>query len=185
MGFAPPDSPIAKGPATHCLDELSTGKGARKALTELRKGIASLKSKNFRGLEHVLAERLFAYFYSQASIKKVTEYLGTYWFNEEMGWWQDLQPIAPIYAVGLLKTLDESLRGKSRPLPINSYWVIGLPSVELVTLESKAQVTLLIATPEPGKPQPRDIWGESSKVWVTARRNGKVTALQIKTKGKT
>ncbi len=184
MGFVGPDFSIAKGPVTHCLDELSTGKGARKGLTALAKAVAGLRRKNFRGLEHVFAEHLFAYFYSQASIKKITEHLGTYWFNEQTGWWRDVQPIAPIYAVGLLKTIDESLRGKSRPLPIDSYWIIGYRAVELMTLESKSQVTLLIVTPEPGNRAPSGIWGESSKVWVTVRRDGKVAALPVKTKGK-
>jgi hypothetical protein len=176
---------ISKGPATHCLDQLSIAKGARKGLTDLSKGIASLRSKNFRGLERVFAERLFAPFYSAARIQKVTEYLATYWFNEEMGWWPHLQPIAPIYAVGVLKTLDQSLRGKSRPLPIDSYWILDHPTVELMTLVSKSQVTLLICTPEPGNRQPSGIWGESSKVWVTSRREGKVAAAQVQTKTKT
>lgn len=184
MGYAPPDSSVAKGPVTHCLDELSSGRGARKGITALAKGIASLRRKNFRGLEHVFAEHLFPSCYSKAAIKKITEYLGTYWFNEGTGWWRDLQPIAPIYAVGLLKTLDESLRGKSRPLPIDSYWIIGHRTVELMTLTNKSQVTLLIATPEPGKRAPSGIWGESSRVWITARRAGKVAASQVKTKSK-
>lgn len=188
MGFIDPNVPVAKGPVTYCLDELSTRvnprKDARPRLVKLRKEIIGLKKVEFRGLEKVLAEHLLAHIYrdpkkpdkpDQEKIKKVTEYLESYWFNEKTGAWPHFQPIAPIYANGLLKTLNASLSSRNRPpIPIDSYWTVGHSCVELVTLVSPRQVTLLIATPAPVEIAPSGIWGETSEAWATVRRAGKV-----------
>lgn len=189
MGFWEPYAPAAKGPVTFCLDELSKRPDARQRLGELRDAIIDLGGKGksgkgggFRGLEKVFAKHLLAHIYrdpkdpakpDKTKIDKVTKYLKTSWFDEETGWWPHFQPIAPIYAHGLLKTLNASLRG-SQPMPIDSYWIIGHTTVELITLKSKVQVTLLIATPPPLEPAPKGIWGESSEAWATARRAGRI-----------
>ncbi|MGH6660568.1 MAG: hypothetical protein ACREA0_23755 [bacterium] len=189
MGFTAPYAPTAKGPVTYCLDELSKRPDARQRLVQLRDAIIDLGSKGksgkgggFHGLENVFAKHLLVHIYrdpkdpakpDKERIDRVTKYLKTSWFDEETGWWPHFQPLAPIYAHGLLKTLNASLRG-SPPMPIDSYWIIGHTTVELITLKSKVQVTLLIATPPPLDPAPKGIWGESSEAWATARRAGRI-----------
>lgn len=172
MAATNPNDPCAKGPITYCLDEMSTGKDARSRLSALADACVKLKSKNYQGLEQVFATHLLKYCYNKEQVKKIAAYLKECWFNEKTGWWPSFQPIAPIYAEGLLKTLNASLKPK-QPLPIDSYWIIGHSRVELLTLISKQQVTLLIATPPPIELAPKGIWSESSEAWVTARRAGK------------
>ena len=179
MGFWNPNDPVAKGPVTSCLDALSVRDDARARLDELRKAIIALRPREFRGLEKVFARYLFTSFYDKSKIRKSTHYLRTYWFDEKTGWWPSFQPIAPIYARGLLRGLNASLaRRDARPLPIDSYWIIGHDQVQVLNLVSDRQVTLLIATPPPVELAPSGIWGESSEAWVTARRAGQ-TAEEV------
>ena len=176
MGLVNRDDPVAKGPVTRCLDLLSVRADARARLGELRKAIVGLRRAQFRGLEQVFGRYLFKDFYSASQIKRVTEYLKTYWFDEKTGWWPACQPIAPIYAQGLLRGLDAALAPREgQPLPFDSYWIIGHGRVEMLTLVNPRQVTLLIATPPPVELAPSGIWGESSEAWGTARRAGVTT----------
>lgn len=177
MGLAEPNDPVAKGPVTRCLDELSISPEARPRLEALRRELIGLRDKGFVYLETVLAQHLFRGLYAQDEIGRIADYLRTYWFSPETGWWPSFQPIAPIYALGLLRTINASLAAKD-PLPIDSYWIIGHTHVELVNLVSSRQVTLLIATPPPVQFAPPGIQGESSQAWVTARRAGR-TAGEI------
>lgn len=172
MAATNPNDPCAKGPVTYCLDEISVGDDARVRLDALRQAVIDLKDNDYRGLEKVFAKKLFNKFYNKEQIKKITGYLKNCWFDEKTGWWPSFQPIAPIYAEGLLRALNASLRS-DEPLPIDSYWIIGHGQVELLTLVSKGQVTLLIATPPPIELAPKGVWSESSEAWVTARRAGK------------
>ena len=174
MGFMYKNDPVAKGPVTRCLDELSVRADARARLTELRKAIITLRTKEFRGLENIFASHLFRDFYNKRQIRKITDYLRTYWFDEETGWWPSFQPIAPIYALGLLRGLNASLApSTSQPIPFDSYWIVGHRQVELLNLINDRQVTLLIATPPPVDLAPSGIWSESSEVWATARLAGR------------
>jgi hypothetical protein len=173
MGFAPPDDPVAKGPVTRCLDELSVDNDARRKLTALRQALIGLQGSGFDGLERVFAEHLFRPYYPQDQVDALTAYLKTNWFSPETGWWSHYQPIAPIYALGLIQALNLSLEPKGPPRPIDSYWIIGHGHVELINLVSGRQVTLLIATPAPGALAPAGIQGAASQVWVTARRSGR------------
>lgn len=177
MAFAPKDDPVAKGAVTHCLDAVSVQPEARARLDALRLAIIALQNQQFRGLAAVFADHLFPYVYINApnQIAQITRYLQDSWFNEATGWWPAFQPIEPIYALGLIQGLRESLSVSSpQPLPIDSYWIIGHDKVELINLVSKQQVTLLIATPTPPEPAPSGIWSESSEAWVTARRAGRI-----------
>ena len=178
MAFVNLNDSVAKGAVTWCLDKLSVRPDARDRLTELRDGIAALRGENFRGLERVFAERLFNYFYDPDQVASITRYLRQYWFDEATGWWPAFQPIAPVYALGLLQTLNISLYAQQAPVPIDSYWIIGHGQVELLNLANARQVTLLIATPTPPEPAPSGIWGESSEAWVTTRRAGR-TDLEV------
>jgi hypothetical protein len=163
---------VAKGPVPRCLDDISGRQNARERLVALRQGILGLRDQSYRGLEKVFATHLFQGFYSAEQTEQITRYLATNWFSQATGWWPAFQPIAPIYATGLLQTLDLSLSGKGDPRPIDSYWIIGHDQVELINLASPRQVTLLIATPPPPELASGGIMSESSEAWVTLRRAG-------------
>lgn len=172
MGGFVKDDPVGKGPVTRCLDELSVRPDARDRFVALRQGILGIRDQSFRGLEGAFATYLFPGFYNAGQIEQITRHLGTYWFSQATGWWPAFQPIAPIYAIGLLQTLDVSLSGGGAPRPIDSYWIIGHGQVELINLANPRQVTLLIATPSPPELAAAGIMSESSEAWVTLRRAG-------------
>jgi hypothetical protein len=163
---------VAKGPVTRCLDDLSVRPDARERLVALRQGILGLRDQSYGGLELVFATYLFPSFYNAGQAEQITRYLGTNWFSQATGWWPAFQPIAPIYAIGLLQTLDMSLSGGGTPRPIDSYWIIGHEHVELINLANPRQVTLLIATPSPPELVTGGIMSDSSEAWVTLRRAG-------------
>jgi hypothetical protein len=171
MAFAGPNDSVAKGPVTICLDQMSVQANARARLEALRQAVAALAPNNFQGLEGAFAQYLFPGFFSPAQITSITSYLGQYWFNEATGWWPAFQPIAPIYATGLLTTLNLSLAPKD-PLPIDSYWILNHSQVELINLAAARHVTLLICTPQPIERPPSGMWSEESQAWVTTRRAG-------------
>jgi hypothetical protein len=178
MGGFAKDDPVAKGPVTRCLDELSVRPDARERFLALKGDILAIRDESYRGLERVFAARLFTDFYSPGQIEQITRYLGTYWFSQATGWWPAFQPIAPIYAIGLLQTLELSLSSGGPPRPIDSYWLMGHEQVELINLATPRQVTLLIATPAPPEPAAGGIMSESAEAWVTLRRAG-VTSNEI------
>lgn len=173
MAFAGPNDSVAKGPVTVCLDRMSIAADARPRLEALRSAIAAL-AQGYQGLEGAFAQYLFPGFFTADLIAQLSDYLGRNWFSEATGWWPAFQPIAPIYATGLLHTLNLSLAPKS-PLPIDSYWILNHHEVELINLVSARQVTLLIATPSPVERPPSGMWSEESQAWVTNRRAGTTT----------
>ena len=105
MAATNPNDPCAKGPVTCCLDDISIGDGARVRLDALRNAVIALKDKDYRGLEKVFARKLLNHRYDKDQIKKITDYLKTCWFDQKSGWWPSFQPIAPIYAEGLLRAM--------------------------------------------------------------------------------
>ena len=177
MAFVPLNDPVAKGAVTRALDDISVRRDARSRLEALRRALRELQATEFRRLEYVFAEHLLRHVFPD-KVDAMTAYLGRYWFNERTGWWPAFQPIAPIYAQGLLQALNVSLEGKGRPRPFDSYWILGHDGVEMITLASTRQLTLLIATPHPPEPAPSGITSEESNAWVTARRAG-TTANEI------
>ena len=184
MAFAGPNDSVAKGAVTICLDRISIRPDARPRLEALRQAVSALAPARYRGLEGAFARHLFPDFFTPEQIGRLTDYLGRYWFNEATGWWPEFQPIAPIYANGLLHTLNTSLAPKGHPLPIDSYWVLNHHQVEMLNLVSARQVTLLIATPSPSEPAPSGMWSEESEAWVTTRRAG-ATAGEVDPVGNT
>ena len=173
MGPIAPDEPAAKGPVAYCLDALSSRPGARDRLGALRQGILDISGSEFRGLEEVFARYLFPPFYNADQITRLTEYLRVNWFNEATGWWPSFQPIAPIYALGLLQSIRACLSVVGDPLAFDTYWILDHTHVELISLVSSRQVTLLIATPPPPEAGPSGTLGEFAEMWVTSRRAGK------------
>ena len=182
MAFVAPNDPVGKGPVTVCLDDLSTGANARADLERLRNAIVAI-GPSFQGLENVFAQHLLPVRYSAQQIPRITAYLREFWFDEATGWWPTFQPIAPVYAMGVIQTINASLASKGAPLPINSYWILNHLHVEMINLASPIQVTLLICTPPPPI-GPAGIGGETSEVWVSSRRAGR-TPLEIDHQGMT
>jgi hypothetical protein len=172
MGPIQPDDPAAKGPVTESLDTISVASDARDRLTALQQAILGIEAANFVGLENVFAQHLFQEFYTAEQISSIVEYLRTNWFSET-GWWPSSQPIAPVYAQGLVQTLRASLSIVGTPLPIDSYWILGQEQVKLITLVSPRQVTLLICTPTPTEFTPSGQLSHPCEVWVTCRRAGR------------
>lgn len=170
MGPVDPDDSAAKGPVTECLDAASTASDARDRLTILRDAILDIQRGNFVGLENVFARYLLPQLYSDDQISRITEDLRTNWFSDT-GWWPSFQPIAPIYALGLLQTLRVSLSSEA-VRPIDSYWILGHGHVELINLVNPRQVTLLIATPAPTELPRAGRLSHPCEVWVTCRRAG-------------
>jgi hypothetical protein len=182
MAFVAPNDPVGKGPVTVCLDQMSTGKSARADLERLKAEIVAIAPADFRGLEYVFQQHLLPVIYSPGQSSAIAAYLKQYWFDEATGWWPTFQPIAPIYAMGVIQTINASLAGKGAPLPINSYWILNHQHVEMINLASPIQVTLLICTPPPPELGPPGILGVDSQVWVSSRRAGRTT-LEIDHQG--
>jgi hypothetical protein len=166
------NAPCAKGPVLFCLDEISYRHDARALLTALRDAIEGLRASNFRGLEKVFEKFLFdpANFGANNSLQ-ATSFLQQYWFDDRSptAFFPSFQPMAPIYAEGVLKTLELSLGGNPDPLPIDAWWVMGLPHVELINLVNGRQVSLLIMTPMPPPAFRNKVIGDRAQAWSTVR----------------
>ena len=122
MGFMASDDPVAKGPVTYCLDELSVNQvNPTFYLSQLRNSLYAWTPAS-GGLEDVLEKYLLSIVYVDASkIKNAKDYLKAYWFGTTGTYFGD---IAKLYATGLVKTLDLSLLDerdlpRAKPLPIN------------------------------------------------------------------
>jgi hypothetical protein len=195
MGFASTQEALAKGPVVRALDQMSQGSNAQQRLTALRDALVSgivyavdpiTKNTDYRrsdcpGLTDILKDHLLIYWsemnpggqLDRSRLEAVANYLNENWFGDKPQEFARFQTRA-IYAMGLIKALDSSLRGGSGPLPIDSYWFIHDDRFELVTLESKWQVTLLIATPVPvGARYAMDRRG-ACDAWVTVATDGPV-----------
>ena len=169
MGPFAPQHPCAKGPVTYCLDELSVKNDAPALMQKLADEITKLEANNFHDLEKALETYLLQVVYNDAvKSAKVAAYLKQYWFDETSSdvFFPEIQPIAPVYAQGLLKTLELA---KDQKLPIDSWWMMDHPDIEMMNLVSARQVTLVIATPRPTGLSPGGIWGEKGQAWTTAR----------------
>ena len=159
----------AKGPVPFCLEEMSKQPNARANLDSLGKAIEGLRSSNFFGLEKVFEAQLFQPTnFDPQQIAPATQSLEAHWFNENSpdAYFPDFQPIAQIYAEGVLKALELSLKGLPDPIPIESWWVMGFSRVEMINLATSRQITLLIATPAPPVIV-RKMLGSQSEVWIS------------------
>lgn len=184
MAAIGPRDCVAKGPVTHCLDVLSRKRTGAAKLKALRDAVYARRTKDFTGLEKVFEDFLFKPAgMKKEKVKLASSYLKKYWFDEENGWWEDAQPIAETFAAGLITAIDASIkRGtKKRPIPMDCYWLVGHEDVQIVTLQSPDQVTLLFVTPAPQNRKPGKIWSEWAKVSITARdTKGKVKTKNVK-----
>jgi hypothetical protein len=165
---------VAKGPVLYCLEELSIRSNGRSFLEGARNAIADLAPSRYRDLGHVLAEHLvFPIFGVGRKSEKFMKYLNDYWLNPDSPTCEfvEHQPVCPVFGEGLVKTIDLSLQlstGDS-PKPIDTWWIVDHPKVEMINLVSKFCVTLLVATPRPLIIAPRGILNVEAEAWSTSQ----------------
>jgi hypothetical protein len=158
-------NPVAKGPIPYCLDQMSIRPNARALIEELRAGIEGVRGGGFRDLASVFEKYLFQPTdFGAEKGTQATSSLQKYWFDEKSpdAFFPAFQPIAPVYA-------ELSLGGRPAPLPIDAWWAMGYPQVELINLVTARQVTLLIATPYPPMIVMKMLLPEFTEVWTTGR----------------
>ena len=108
------DVPCAKGAICSALDRFSQGFGARNRIRSLRDAIAAL-APTYEGLSEAFDGHLLAHVFNTRQRSSAVAKLKDYWFDPDSpttlfpG-----KPVARIYAEGVLRTLDLSLRGGRR-----------------------------------------------------------------------
>jgi hypothetical protein len=162
----------AKGPVLHFLDEMSRRPDARALLEHLQRALEDKSRSNFSNVHEAFDQHLFSPLsVGSATIAGISGYLKKHWTDEKSSdtYFPEFQPVAPIVAEGLLKTLELSLAGQPNPKPIDSWWLLDYPDFRVVNLVSPQQVTLLIKTPRPQTEHPTDIWSGSAEGYTTGR----------------
>jgi hypothetical protein len=169
---------ITKGPLFYHLDRLSRNDASMSRLTALLSDLEQL-APAFRGLTPIFEQHILTD-YDQALLPALSEHIRTNWFSEEQGWWQDQQPIEPVFCHGLIKTLREAIDNpisiedsttnerRQRTLPIDSYWIGNCDRFEITVSRSPQQITLLVMTPPPPTAW-TGIWAEDAPIWVVRR----------------
>jgi hypothetical protein len=100
------------------------------------------------------------------------------------------QPVAEIYAQGVLKAIELSLKGQ-RTIPLNSWWIVDSQEVKMLALADineqgvtvGGRVTLLILTPRPrgeGERTRTPILGDEAEAWVSEQRENQVTTFRVR-----
>jgi hypothetical protein len=141
-GPAPPGI-IAKGLVNRKVDNTCNDLSKRDAF------LAALRDAG-RDFVQILIEH--------ASVtSREADHLRRYWFNDKWAapdsgcWWQDKQPIVSIVRQGLIKALEVATQdpdtGEKRSLPIDSYWLSGGATFEVIVTCSPQQITRIILTP--------------------------------------
>lgn len=183
--------PCSKGTICYCLDEISKGRGARSRIAKLRAAIAAL-APSYAGLTEVFDEYLVAYVFPDADRRRrIADHLNAYWFDAAA-----LRPffptvsVAKIYAEGVLKTLDLSLKGGRRTVPINAWWVLDSSDFRLLNFADVKNgvtvgdnVTLLILTPRPkggARAAPPWILGRVAEAYDTEQQGRAVTTRRVR-----
>ena len=190
MGFAPdPSYPCVKGPIPHCLDEVSKGADARRRLEQLRDAITSI-APSYQGLETVFDTYLLVYVFDDPRVREnIVAHLKTHWFDDSSpDAYFPNQRVAAIYAQGVLKALEFSLKGPE-PIPLNAWWILDLNEVKMLTLVEidpqgitvDSRVTLLILTPRPRGEVRSDkpIFGDLAQAWVSELAKGQVVTRRV------
>jgi hypothetical protein len=119
---------------------------------------------------------------------KIVAHLKKFWFEADSKPFFPDDPVAKIYAEGVLQTLDLSLKGK-QPVPINAWWVLDSANLRMLNFADvkkgvtiSGSVTLLIMTPRPessGRSAP-PILGDVAEAYVTALQGRKVTTRRVR-----
>ncbi len=181
----------AKGAICYCLDEFSKAPGARARVARLRRELMAL-APAFNGLAGVFDRYLVSYVITDAAQRAaIVKHLERYWFDAASpdAFFPGV-PVASIYAQGVIKALDLALAGR-RIVPLNAWWLLGLPEVKLLSLADVdssgvtigGRVTLLILTPRPeggGRPTRTPILGDTAQAFVTEYYDNAVRTVDIR-----
>ncbi len=197
MGSAvrlPASVPCAKGWVPYSLDQCSKGRGARARLEGLNRAIASL-GPNYQRLADVFNDHLLARIFPDAGLRaRIVAHLRTHWFDPSSSEaYFPNQKVAEIYAQGVVKAVDLSLKGR-RPVPINTWWIVDFHEVNrqvkmltLTDVENEltvgGRVTLLILTPRPrgdGESGGTSILGDEAEAWVSEQQGDNVVTLRVR-----
>src|SRR5215813_7582834 len=134
MGPAPfSGHACCKGSILYGLDRISVADNARELMERLQTAIADKASNDFRELHQTFDLYLFSPLnLAQARSAASMTYLQR-WFDDTSpdALFEQFQPIAPIFALGVLKVLEESLLVKPRPLPIDAWWIVDHTTFEI------------------------------------------------------
>jgi hypothetical protein len=185
------DVPCAKGAICHGLDEFSKGRGARERITKLRNAIAAL-APTYAGLTEVFDQYLLAYAFNASQRRQACKKLNENWFDPDSA--AALfrgTPVNRIYAEGVRRTLDLSLKGARRPVPIEAWWIVDSTEFRMLNLANLQggrtmgpAVTLLIMTPRPaagGPTVPARILGDAAEAFTTEQKDGATVTRRVKT----
>ena len=188
-GFVSTNMPCAKGAICYSLDEVSKGPRARSRIQRLHQEI-SKQAPHYEGLTDIFDRHLLTHVMTDADHKqRVVRHLNRHWFDakSDAPFFPD-HPVSRIYAEGVLKTLELSLKGK-RIVPINAWWVLDAPEFRMLTLADVkdgvtvgGRVTLLIMTPRPNVPGRAGaaILGDEAEAHVTGHQRGAVSTKRVR-----
>ena len=188
----------AKGAICYCLDELSKARGARSRIARLRAELAGL-APAYNGLMAVFDQYLLSYVITNAAERaRVVKHLEQHWFDQASpdAFFPGV-PVASIYAQGVIKALDLALAGRRGVVPLNAWWLLGFPEVQLLSLADVepntsvtigGRVTLLVLTPRPptregDRPTSRPILGDTAQAWTAEHRNNRVRITDVRRDG--
>jgi hypothetical protein len=187
----PKHVPVAKGMILYCLDEISKGRGARARIAKLRKAIADL-GPSYAGLAEVFDKHLVsAVIRSPAVRRRTLDHLNTYWFDpaSPRAYFPGT-PVSRIYAEGVLRALDLSLKGKGRTVPINAWWLLDSNHVAVLAVADVqggvtvgSSVSLIVHTPRPkGRHRASAPWilGHKAEAHVTRRERRAVVTRRVR-----
>jgi hypothetical protein len=107
--------------------------------------------------------------------QEIVEYLGRCWFddNSTEAYFPN-QGVAQIYAEGVLKALELSIKGRRTAVPIDAWWIVGSQEVRMLTF---------ILTPRPSAPVEYHgpwILGQTAQAWASDRRDNQVSTLAVR-----
>jgi hypothetical protein len=128
---------------------------------------------------------------------RVVAHLQRYWFDQASpdAFFPGV-PVASIYAQGVIKALDLALAGSRLVVPLNAWWLLGFPEVQLLSLADVdpktgvtigGRVTLLVLTPRPeggGRPTSNPIMGKTAQAWVAEYRGNRVRITDVRRVGR-
>jgi hypothetical protein len=77
-------------------------------------------------------------------------HIGLHWFDAYKSWWPKHQPVDVIVRLGMIQAIElVSLAGaEGGERRLDCYWMNGFHQVQLTSLVSPAQVTVILFTPE-------------------------------------
>jgi hypothetical protein len=65
-------------------------------------------------------------------------------------WWPTADEKEKIVRAGFIRAITVAL-GHAPPVPVECYWVCGVPQFEIIVADCQKQVNVFLLTPEPGK----------------------------------